>query len=117
MRRRTWAARPVARAAEAARSSSAGLSSVTRHPAATARRTSSASFTEPFTEIMLGGVPTASAACSSPGPKVSAPRPSSFRTARSASERFALSDGRSAVSPSGQAAAKAAPIRRALRRS
>ena len=79
------------------------LSSVIRHPAATAVAISSGDFTDPFTEIISGGTPHRSAASSSPGPNVSHPVPSSVRIRRSASVMLALIDGRSRTSPSGQA--------------
>ena len=109
--------RPAARAASETRSISPRLSSVTRAPASTARRTSAASLAEPFTEMSPGSIPEASAAWSSPGPNVSQPSPSEFRMRRSASDRLALSDGSSVTGPSGQRSANAAAMRRALRRS
>jgi len=66
--------------------------------------------------IAEGSTPVRSAASSSPGPNVSHPIPSSVRIRRSASERFALIDGRTRTSPSGHRDPNASRIREALRR-
>ena len=71
----------------------------------------------PLSEIRSPGTPARNAARSSGPPKRIAPRPSSLRIARTASDKAALNDGRTSTGPCGHALTKAAVILRAFARS